>query len=248
MVLLPMIAVPIVMAVFLPAVMIIAVGTAGTDMINGVEQMEKLIPSYTFPADVSELTHRLLYIFLNFSFLPLFLMIPLMVSSIIAANAVVGEKERGTLETLLYTPITNREFITGKLLAAFLPGALIAPAAFVLYWGTSNILSHVYFGLSLVGSPVWIPTLLLLSPAVSLLGLGVSLLVSIKAKSFLEAQQVSAMVVIPLVALMIAQVSGLLVLNMLYLLLISAVLLLFDYLLIARLIPRFDRELVISRL
>lgn len=248
MVILPMIVVPVIMAVFLPAVMILTVGWGGTDMINGVEQVENLIPDYDFPEDVTELPHRLLYIFLNFSFLPLFLIIPLMVSSIIAANAVVGEKERGTLETLLYTPLTNREFIVGKLLGAFLPGALIAPLSFVLYYGVGNGLSQMVFGIFLVGSPEWIPALLLLSPAVSLLGLSVTLLVSIKTKTFMEAQQISAMVVIPLVAMMIAQISGLIVLNILYLVVVSLVTLLLDYGLITRLIPRFDREAIIARL
>ncbi|MFW6363155.1 MAG: ABC transporter permease subunit [Spirochaeta sp.] len=248
MVLLPMIVVPVIMAVFLPAVIIVTVGVGGTDMMNGVEQIESLIPDYHFPESVTDLTHRLLYIFLNFTFLPLFLIIPLMVSSIIAANAVVGEKERGTLETLLYTPLTNREFIVGKLLGAFLPGALIAPLSFILYFGVGNTLSQLMFGLFLVGSPEWIPALLLLSPAVSLLGLSVTLLVSIKTRTFMEAQQISAMVVVPLVAMMIAQISGLIVLNMLYLVIVSVVTLLIDYVLITRLIPRFDREEIIARL
>lgn len=248
MVLLPMIVVPVIMAILLPAIMIVTVGMGGTDMINGVEQVESLIPDYSFPAGISELPHRLLYILLNFTFLPLFLVIPLMVSSIIAANAVVGEKERGTLETLLYTPLTNREFIAGKLLGAFLPGALIAPLSFVLYYGVGNTLSQLSFGVFLIGSPVWIPALLLLSPAVSLLGLSVTLFVSVKTKTFMEAQQISAMVVIPLVAMMIAQISGLIVLNVLYVIITAGVTLLIDYLLITRLIPRFNREAIIARL
>lgn len=248
MVLVPMIVVPLIMAVFLPVVMIVAVGLGGTDMINGVEQMTSLIPAYSFPEGMEDVNQKLLYLFLNYSFLPLFLVVPLMVSSIIATNGVVGEKERGTLETLLYTPITNREFILGKLAAAFLPGAFIAPVAFLLYFTVSNIASTILFDRFLVGGIIWLPTLLLLSPAVSLLGLGVALLVSIKSTSFMEAQQLSAMVVIPLIALMIAQVSGVIVFNILYLVIIAAILLLVDYILITRLMPRFDREAIIMTL
>lgn len=248
MVILPMIAVPLIMAAVLPAIMITTIGVSGTGMMNGVQQIEKLIPVYGVPGHIEGAERQLLYIFLNYTFLPLFLIIPLMVSAVIAANAVVGEKERGTLETLLYSPVTNREFILGKLLAAFLPGATVAPIAFLLYASVSNILSRLFFGTALVGTPVWIPTLLLLSPAVSLLGLSVTLFVSLRAKSFMEAQQVSAMVVIPLVGLMIAQISGTVVLSMPLLLLISLGTLALDYLLVARLIPRFGREAILSRM
>ena len=37
---------------------------------------------------------------------------------LVAADAVSGERERGTLETLLLTPVSRREIATGKLLAA----------------------------------------------------------------------------------------------------------------------------------
>lgn len=248
MVLLPMIVVPVMMAVIVPASMIVAVGLGGTEMVNGVDQFENLMPFYHFPEAVESLAEKLLYIALNFSFLPLFLIIPLMVSSIIAVNAVVGERERGTLETLLYTPLSNRELIVGKLLSAFLPGALIAPAAFILYFGVSNILSHLFFGLILVRAWIWLPALLILSPAVSLLGLGVSLLVSLKAKTFMEAQQMSAMVVLPMVILMIAQLTGVLIFSIPAMTLMGTLLLLGDFLLITQLMPRFDRERLVNRI
>ena len=67
---------------------------------------------WVFLAAVSSVAEQISYIFLNYTFVPLFMIIPVMVASIIAANSVVGEKERKTLETLLYTPVTNREFLT----------------------------------------------------------------------------------------------------------------------------------------
>jgi ABC-2 type transport system permease protein len=54
------------------------------------------------------------------------LLVPVMASTIIAANSIVGEKERHTLETLLHTPLSNRELLTAKLLVAFLPAALVS--------------------------------------------------------------------------------------------------------------------------
>ena len=41
-----------------------------------------------------------------------------MLTLLVAADAVSGERERGTLETLLLTPVSRRELATGKLLAS----------------------------------------------------------------------------------------------------------------------------------
>jgi hypothetical protein len=100
----------------------------------------------------------------------------------------------------------------------------------------------------MVRSPVWIPSLLLLTPSVSLLGLGVALMVSLRAKTFMEAQQMSALIVIPFVVLMIVQLTGLVVFNMLYVLLFSGAMAGAAYVLVARIGPRFERERIISTL
>jgi ABC-type Na+ efflux pump permease subunit len=161
---------------------------------------------------------------------------------------VVGEKERRTLETLLYTPVSNREFIAAKLFGSFLPGYLLTIASFILYFLTVNLLSLRLAGILILRSPVWIPGLLLLAPGLSLLGLAVTLMISLKAKTYMEAQQVSALIVLPLVLLVILQISGLIILHLLYTVLIGAAVLLLDYLLISRIVPRFNRENIIRTL
>jgi hypothetical protein len=64
----------------------------------------------------------------------------------------------------------------------------------------------------------------------------------------MEAQQVSALIVLPLVLLVILQISGLIILHLLYTVLIGAAVLLLDYLLISRIVPRFNRENIIRTL
>ena len=53
---------------------------------------------------------------------PLFLIVPLMVSAVLAADAFAGEKERKTLESLLHSSISARDLFVAKFLTAFLPG------------------------------------------------------------------------------------------------------------------------------
>lgn len=248
-VMVPMIIVPLMFCVFIPGLVGgIGLGLNNLDMVNGAELLKKVVGSYPIPAGLASLTHKLVYLILNYTFLPLFMVVPLMVATIISANAIVGEKERKTLETLLYTPITNREFIVAKLAGAFIPAVAASFVGFIGYFAVGNLISLAIIHEVIVRSWIWLPAMLLLSPAVSLLGLSATLLVSLKAKTYTEAQQVAGIIVLPLVLLVVVQVTGLVIFNIAYLVLFSVVLLGVDCLLVARVLPRFTREGIISTL
>jgi hypothetical protein len=66
-----------------------------------------------------------------------------------------------------------------------------------------------------------LPAVLLLALSVSLLGLSAALLVSMKAKTHREAQQISGLVVAPFVAPVSAQLGGLVILGPLVVLLLA---------------------------
>ena len=76
----------------------------------------------TFPA-AAELTAqgKAAYIATAFLFSAFFLIIPTMMATILAANSFAGEKERHTLEGMLYTPATDTELVVGKILGAVVP-------------------------------------------------------------------------------------------------------------------------------
>ena len=54
------------------------------------------------------------------------LVMPMMLSTIIGAAPFVGEKERQTLEALIFTPARNGEFFLGKVLAGVVPSVALA--------------------------------------------------------------------------------------------------------------------------
>lgn len=58
--------------------------------------------------------------------------IPAIVPAALASYSVVGEREQGTLEPVLITPIEREEFLLGKALASFVPSLLIAYAIYGL--------------------------------------------------------------------------------------------------------------------
>lgn len=244
----PLIVVPLLLCVLLPVGLMLAGFLLDVALIQGAQFLEKAIPLYPVPESLENTTHRMLYIFFNYTFVPFFMIVPLMVSSLIAANSVVGEKERGTLETLLYTPITNRELVYGKLLGSFLPAVVVSIAAFLLYLVIGNAVSLGMIDFMIIRSPIWIPAILLMSPATSLLGLSLTLLVSIKSKTFMEAQQISGVIVLPLVVLVGVQMSGVLVFKSIYVIGFSVLMFIVSYVIFSRVGPKFNRESILKTL
>ena len=76
------------------------------------------------------------------SIVPFLLLILLFTSVMsIAAESVAGEKERGTMATLLATPIRRRDIALGKLLAITLIGLLLAASSMVgIFAGLPNMM------------------------------------------------------------------------------------------------------------
>jgi ABC-type transport system involved in multi-copper enzyme maturation permease subunit len=248
MVVLPLVIVPLLLCVLVPALILVLALRFDAVLITGAQFVEKIIPLYPVPDELPGLTDRILYIFLNYTFLPLFMLVPIMASSVIASDSIVGEKERRTLETLLYTPVTNREFLVAKLLGAFVPAVLISWVGFAGYFLVLNLIYQVARGMLILRSWIWLPTMLLLCPAVSALGLSVTLIVSLRAKTYMEAQQTAGVVVLPFILLIVAQIAGLLAFKPLYVIGLSIIIGLVSLWIVARIAPRFDRETIIATL
>ena len=70
------------------------------------------------------------------------LIIPAMVPSALAAYSVVGERDQGTLEPVLITPIRREEFLIGKALAVLVPTLAIAYLVFGIFLGVAAIFAH----------------------------------------------------------------------------------------------------------
>ena len=70
------------------------------------------------------------------------LIIPAFVPSAVAAYSVVGEREQGTLEPVLTTPVRPQEFLVGKALAALLPTVAIAYAMFGIFLAAAALFAY----------------------------------------------------------------------------------------------------------
>ncbi|MFZ6003472.1 MAG: ABC transporter permease subunit [Actinomycetota bacterium] len=141
---------------------------------------------------------------------PLFLIVPLMVSAVLAADAFAGEKERKTLESLLHLPIAERDLFLAKLLTAFIPAIAVSWIGFVCFAVVSNTVAWPILHRIFVPTPLWLVMILWVGPAVAMLGLAVMVRVSARARTSQEANQLGGAVILPLIFLSVGQSSGLL--------------------------------------
>jgi ABC-type Na+ efflux pump permease subunit len=201
---LPMTILPAVMTMLVPGMFMYGI-THSPRQLDDVRNLMRFIPSgLTFDTDVQ----RAYYAGLNYMFPPLFLMIPLIASSVIGAGCLVAEKESKTLETLLYAPITLTELLYAKLVATFVPAYAITLVSFGLFVTVVHLTAPP--DARVVGFPVarWLTLILTVCPAMILVGLSAMVMVSAYATTFQGAQQLSSFVVVPITFALIAQMSG----------------------------------------
>lgn len=158
-------------------------------------------------------SQKVIVFVLVYMLLPFFLMIPLMAASLVAADSFAGEKERKTLEALLYTPTTDRELLIAKMLSGWLAAIAIALGGFLIYAINVNAAAWSQMHRIFFPNALWIVLVIWVVPALS--GLGVSLMVvaSARAQGFQDANQMGGLVVLPIVVLFYAQMAGAIFIN-----------------------------------
>jgi ABC-2 type transport system permease protein len=212
-VLLPILIVPIVLFVGLP--LGLAAGLRlGRDQLGELAALLEILPPHIREQlGGGPLEQQILVYLVEYQFAGLFLIVPLMVAAVIAADSFAGEKERKTLEALLYTPTTDLELYVAKLIAPWTAASGVALLGYVLYVITANLAVPGDAGRLLAVTPLWLVVILWVTPAVAALGLGALVLVSARVRGFQEAYQIGGLIVLPLLLLIVAQFSGVLFLD-----------------------------------
>ena len=179
---------------------------------------------------------------------PLFMIMPLMFSSVVGADSFVGERERKTMEALLYTPTTDVELFLGKVLAAFLPAVLLSWLTYLVYIIVVNVASFGLFQRVWFPLPTWWPMMFWLTPAFALLGISATVLISSRVKTFMEAYQLSGSLVVIVLALVVGQITGVLFLGVGTVMLVGTMIWIIDAILIYFSIRNFKRSMLIAKL
>ena len=229
--------VPLVLTIVLPSIFVIAIHVVPDD--PDVAKLLSLLPE---DARMESLELTLSSMILNYILPVFFLVIPIMAASIMAAIAFVGEKERHTLETLLYCPLTLKQIFQAKVWASFLLSMLVSLISFTAMFLIIETELFFLMGRLLVPSVSWLVVMLLLSPAISLIAVTLIVRGSAKAQSVEESQQDAVFLIIPLILLIAGQFTGVLLMNVWILLGLSVVCAILAWFLLQKSMGRFTYE------
>jgi ABC-2 type transport system permease protein len=211
----PLIVLPVVFLVGLPlgvAALVTLSGDMVTTDIAGSDHLIQGMPAGLQAALAGyDPAQMMVVYFLVYMMAALYLLVPTIVAMSIACDSFAGEKERKTLEALLYTPTTDWELLLGKLLSAWLPALGVAWGGFLLYTVMANLAAWPVIGRLFFPTTMWVILAVWVAPAVAGLGLGTTVLISSRARTFQGAYQLGAVVVLPILLLLGGQVTGVMV-------------------------------------
>ncbi|MEH7304888.1 ABC transporter permease subunit [Neobacillus drentensis] len=246
----PMIILPLLLCILLPAIFAYVglntelLGQSSKDLEKPINAIIKNFPNEELRNTLAALPtmgYKSAYFFLNFMTIPFFLMTAIINSLVTSSNSFAGEKERNTLETLLFAPISITELFLGKVIASFVPTIIITFVAFLLNAVIVNLISYRVFNEILYLDSTWLLLMFWVIPALVIFNIVLNVLVSARVKSFQEAQQFGGIMVLPVVGLIISQVSGLFFLSSLTLFFIGVGLLIANGI-ILKLITKFNQR------
>jgi ABC-2 type transport system permease protein len=230
-VILPIIILPLVLFVFLPWLMAYGPSLAdatGTSFSNMDQVLARMPVGLLNELSRYTADQQLTVFMLVYMLAPMFLIMPLMVSSVLAADSFAGEKERKTLEALLYTPTTDRELFSAKLLGAWSVAIVVASLSFIVYAVMVNAAGWYSIGHIFFPNWMWIALVIWVTPAVAGLGLVVMVFASLHAQGFQDAYQTGSLVVLPILLLMVGQISGVMYFSLGVVLIVGLVIWLID--------------------
>jgi ABC-2 type transport system permease protein len=244
-VVLPMLLVPFLLLVVLPAM--IGLAARGAQVPNMSGFLRALPDDMARPILDLPQREQLIVLVNGYLLAPLFLIVPLMVSSVLAADAFAGERERKTLETLLHLPIAERDLFVAKLLGAFLPAVAVSWIGFVAFAVVANSVSWGVMQRIFVPTRLWMVMILWVAPAVAALGLGLMVRISARARTAQEANQLGGAVVLPLIFLAVGQATGVLLVSLPLALMIGGLIWAIAIWLLIRGARRFTRDQLAAR-
>lgn len=225
---------------------VVAIGLREADDVNAAHLVDQFgaLATQLDAANGKQLVVRVIVS----NWMGMFLMLPVFVPIVVSAQAIVGEKERRTIEPLLAAPIHVSELLLGKTLAALLPGVFITWASFAVFATCVDVLAFPFFGRLVVPDLAWGVAMVLIAPLLALLGNGLSVIISSRVNDARLAQQLAGTAVLPLVGLFVLQMARGLVLGASFYLAAAGVLALVDLALYYAAIRLFDRERILTSL
>ncbi len=141
------------------------------------------------------------------AFSNIYILLSMIVPSTIAAYSIIGEKSSRTLEPLLATPVLRWQLLAGKMLSALLPAMVVTWASGGIFvtelaiFTDANVVSHVITG-------GWLILFIVGTPLLGLIAVSVMTAISSRVNDTRTAQQLSIWAVVPVVGIILGELSG----------------------------------------
>jgi ABC-2 type transport system permease protein len=233
---------PIILTV-LPLVILYATRSAGDFMSMTTSDMPASFSQFCEGMDAAECGQ---YFFVS-QFMLLFMLLPLAIPVTIASYSIVGEKATRTLEPLLATPVKTFELLLGKGLAAALPAIAATWLGFAVFALGTAVLAVGQGVLARLMDPMWLIAVFVVGPLLAIAAVNVAVMVSSRATDPRVAEQLSMLVVLPLLFFFFGQITGLILLNETIILWMAFALVAIDLGLLWFATNLFQRENILTR-
>lgn len=179
-------------------------------------------------------------------FLVFFLLMPAYIPLSVATFSIIGEKQARSLEPVLASPIRTQELLAGKAVAALVPGLLAGWVTYAIF----VVLASLTYGPALFGvvtDPSWLAGVFLLGPAVGLSSVVAGVIVSARVNDPRVAQQIGGVVIVPVIALVLLQATGTLLVGAAGYTLLALIVLIISIVGLRIGVRLFDREAILTR-
>jgi len=128
--------------------------------------------------------------------------IPALVPALVAAASIVTERQQGTLEPILTTPLRREEFVLAKALAPLIPSVAISYLVYALFVVIIELFAHAGIASALFSGHLVIAQIVF-TPLIAAWSIWVGLAISTLSNDVRAAQQLSLLGNLPVVAVVV---------------------------------------------
>ncbi|HVA51909.1 MAG TPA: ABC transporter permease [Acidimicrobiales bacterium] len=174
------------------------------------------------------------------------LLIAVVMPSTLAAFTVVGEREQGTLEPLLTTPLRQLELILGKAAAVMIPSVALSYLVYGIFLVAVALFAHPAISSAVFHDGPILLALFLFAPLVAGWSVVVGMAVSVRASEVRVAQQLGMLASLPITGVVVLFAIGVIQPTFTTAIAFAAGILAIDVLALRIVSRMFDRERLIT--
>ncbi|MCC7366268.1 MAG: ABC transporter permease [Dehalococcoidia bacterium] len=174
-----------------------------------------------------------------------FFLTPVIIPATMAAFSVIGERDQGTLEPLLTLPLSDREFLAGKVFAIVAPAVLVSFGIYLVYTGIAFVGTEGEIRAATLDW-TWPFGFFLLTPLLAGFSTLAGMAFSVRARDIRVAEHLSGLVLLPSMLPLMLVVTQAIPARPVTWLALAAALVLIDATLWRLALRAFDRERAIS--